>query len=192
MKFKLTSCVVVGVWPNIIRQVLDGDEIPILSMKYQLPPQTAYRCTRRPEDWKFAPPQATSLTLVRLPLLLPPAARWTRDVQRRWHDFYMFASINSFVAESWQQIGLTPGIGKLEVIMPHFKEISNPNRVHRLKRAVVWWSQRINSSPLLNSDIWLQSCARTFMECRSLAWIGVAVTVKIIVKITILKHPRLF
>jgi hypothetical protein len=24
-----------------------------------------------------------------------------------------------------------------EVIMPHFKEISNPNRVHRLKRAVV-------------------------------------------------------
>jgi hypothetical protein len=25
----------------------------------------------------------------------------------------------------------------LEVIMPHFKEISNPNRVHRLKRVVV-------------------------------------------------------
>jgi hypothetical protein len=24
-----------------------------------------------------------------------------------------------------------------EVIMPHFKEISNPNRVHRLKRIVV-------------------------------------------------------
>jgi hypothetical protein len=26
---------------------------------------------------------------------------------------------------------------QLEVIMPYFKEISNPNRVHRLKRAVV-------------------------------------------------------
>jgi hypothetical protein len=26
---------------------------------------------------------------------------------------------------------------KAEVIMPHFKEISNRNRVHRLKRAVV-------------------------------------------------------
>jgi hypothetical protein len=77
----------------------------------------------------------------------------------------------------------------IKVIMPHFKEISNPNMVHRLKRAVVWRSQRINSNPLLNSEIRFRSCAKTFKECRSLLLIGLIV--KLIVEITILKHLRM-
>jgi hypothetical protein len=121
------------------------------------------------------------------------ALHWTGDFAIYFRSLLHLISSSVFVPQVTQ--GICRRIDHIWIsrrgsVMPHFKEISNPNRVYRLKRAVVWWSQRINSSPLLNSEIWFQSCATTFKEFRSPVWIGVAVIVKIIVEITILKSPR--